>query len=96
MANISVDITESDTGWTAQVIVAESGSSSSHTVTIDESYYRQLTGGDYTPEQLVETSFEFLLQREPKEAILSSFDLPVIARYFPEYENKIRTLLSGK
>ncbi|MCF7802939.1 MAG: hypothetical protein K9N46_07655 [Candidatus Marinimicrobia bacterium] len=95
MAHISVDISESDTGWTANVTVSESDSSSSHTVKVDKSYCRKLTSGDYTPEQLVETSFEFLLAREPKEAILSQFELPVIARYFPEYENKIGVLLAG-
>ncbi len=28
--------------------------------------------------------------REPKESIMRSFDLMVIARYFPEYERTIR------
>jgi hypothetical protein len=37
----------------------------------------------------VRRSFEFLLEREPKESILASFDLTVIARYFPEYESEI-------
>ena len=40
-------------------------------------------------EQLVEESFDFLLQREPKESILSEFDLSVISRYFPDYERAI-------
>ena len=31
----------------------------------------------------------FLLEREPKESILSRFDLPIISRYFPEYEEEI-------
>ena len=34
-------------------------------------------------------SFEFLLEREPKESILARFDLSVIARYFPEYDREI-------
>ena len=49
----------------------------------------KLTQGCATPEQLVEASFAFLLEREPKESILRSFELPVIARYFPEYERRI-------
>jgi hypothetical protein len=48
------------------------------------------------PERLVEASFEFLLEREPKDAILSRFDLPVIERYFPEYARTIRERLSGE
>ncbi len=42
------------------------------------------------PEQLIEASFEFLLEREPPSSILSTFALPVIERYFPEYPSVIR------
>ena len=96
MADITVSTSETESGWTAHVTVAERGSSSSHAVTIDEGYYEQLTDGEFSPEQLVETSFEFLLEREPKESILSSFDLPTISRYFPEYERDIGRLLEKK
>jgi hypothetical protein len=44
-------------------------------------------------EKLVEKSFELLLERESNTSILRSFDLPVIQRYFPEYEQTIRTML---
>jgi len=44
-------------------------------------------------ERLVEESFRFLLEREPKESILQNFALPVIERYFPEYPAEIRTRL---
>jgi hypothetical protein len=37
-------------------------------------------------EAVIEASFRFLLDREPKEAILKSFDLTAIGRYFPEFE----------
>jgi hypothetical protein len=74
---------------TYQVTVEKGGSRSQHTVTLQEVYYRKLTGGRVTPEELIRRSFEFLLQREPKESILSRFDLPVIQRYFPDYEQTI-------
>ena len=61
-----------------------------HTVTVDPAYHKKLTGGATTPETLVAKSFEFLLDRENNTSILASFDLPVIAHYFPEYENVIR------
>ena len=38
---------------------------------------------------MVRRSFEFLLEREPPESILRSFDLTVIGRYFPDYERVI-------
>lgn len=60
-----------------------------HKVTVDPAYHQKLTGGRVTPEVLVERSFEFLLEREGNTSILSSFDLPVIGRYFPEYERAI-------
>lgn len=45
---------------------------------------------------LVQTSFEFLLEREAKESILRTFELPVIGRYFPEYEAQIKKRLAGR
>ena len=49
-----------------------------------------------TAEELLEESFRFLLEREPNTSILSSFDLPAIGRYFPEYEREIRTRLGQR
>ena len=73
-----------------RVTVEEGSSRTEHTVTVQEDYYQKLTGGSITPEELVRRSFEFLLEREPKESILSSFDLTVIQRYFSNYERVIR------
>ena len=70
----------------------ENGTATSHTVTVPADYHRKLTAGKISPEQLVERSFEFLLEREPNTSILRSFELPVIQRYFPEYEKTIRGL----
>ena len=46
----------------------------------------QRWGRGQAPEELVRRSFEFLLERESKESILREFDLSVIQRYFPEYD----------
>jgi len=46
---------------------------------------------DATPEELLDASFRFLLEREPKEAILGRFELPIIERYFADY----RALIVG-
>ena len=64
-----------------------------HTVTVAPEYAAKLTGGSVSTEVLVQSSFEFLLEREPNTNILRSLDLPVIARYFPEYERVIRGML---
>jgi hypothetical protein len=76
-----------------RVTVVEGASRSAHTVTVDESYARTLAGGAVATTELVRRSFEFLLEREPKESILATFALPVIGRYFPEYEREIRRRL---
>jgi len=60
-----------------------------HTVTITPEYWRKLTGARISVEDLLEKSFTFLLDRESNTSILSSFELPVIQRYFPEYERTI-------
>lgn len=49
---------------------------------------------DCSAEELLTESFRFLLEREPNTSILASFDLPVINRYFPEYDRDIRVRLS--
>jgi hypothetical protein len=64
-----------------------------HVVTVAPEYWQKLTGGSGSAEKLVEKSFEFLLEREPNSSILRAFELPVIQRYFPEYEKTIRTML---
>jgi len=75
------------------MVTVESKSTTTHTVRIDQPYYERLTGGRVSAEKLVEKSFEFLLEREGNTSILRSFDLPVIGRYFPEYETTIRDML---
>ena len=60
-----------------------------HEVTVTADYYRKLTGGKVGVDMLLEKSFEFLLARESNTSILRRFDLPVIGRYFPEYEATI-------
>ena len=76
-----------------EVEIKEAGSSTQHQVTVSKEAYQQLTQGKITPEELIRKSFEFLLKREPKESILSQFDILVIKRYFPEYEQEIKKLV---
>lgn len=74
---------------TFHVEVREEGSSTEHKVTLRDTYYEKLTHGDVSRSELIRKSFAFLLEREPKESILGSFDLSVISEYFPEYEEKV-------
>lgn len=85
MAEISVQSSETADGWRFDVRVADGGSESRHEVTLSRAD-RDRIARAADPLQLVRESFAFLLEREPKESILRSFDLTVIARYFPEFE----------
>ena len=66
-----------------------SSTTTSHNVTVQPDYAQKLTSGTISTVDLIHQSFEFLLAREPNTRILRSFDLSVIARYFPEYEREI-------
>ncbi len=67
-------------------VIVRASTTTTHTVKLSADYYQKLTGGRVSPEALIEKSFEFLLERESNTMILSRFDLPLIGRYFPEYE----------
>ena len=74
-------------------VTVEAATTTTHKLSLKPSYYEKLTNKCLTPEVLVEKSFEFLLDRESNTSILPSFDLPVIGRYFPEYERVIKEML---
>ena len=74
-------------------VIVEGQTTTTHRVTLTHLYYQKLTHDQVTPEMLVKKSFEFLLDRETNTSILSRFDLPIIERYFPEYEETIKTML---
>ncbi len=72
-----------------EVIVREGEGETRHEVTMSLATYERLTAGGHAPERCIEAAFRFLLDREPKEVILRSFDVTVISRYFPEFEREL-------
>jgi hypothetical protein len=88
------DIQVRRTGANGQILfdvrVKDGDSESRHEVTLSEEDYRRLGEGYGSPDDFVRACFVFLLEREPKESILSRFDVSVISRYFPEFEEKIK------
>lgn len=90
MPEITVTQTGSDM---FTVTITEAHGSTTHKVRLSTTDHARLAP-NATASELVEESFRFLLEREPKESILRTFDLLVIRRYFPEYEEEIRTRLS--
>jgi hypothetical protein len=87
-----IDVKESKQGSAApfEVAVSDGRSTMSYRVTIPEKLYQKLTQGKMTKSDCVKAAFRFLLDREPKESILKSFDLPLISRYFPEFESEFK------
>ena len=88
MPTIKISKSEIEAGWIFEVNVSN-GNSTTHRVNLTREYYEHLSLEDINPSDLVEGSFKFLLEREPKEMILRTFDLKIISHYFPEYERRI-------
>jgi len=86
---VACDRAESSWAWTVDLRDPD-GSATRHRVTLGDAALAGLAPGAADPIDLVRRSFAFLLAREPKESILTEFDLTVIGRYFPEYEAEVR------
>ena len=72
-----------------EVTVADSVTTT-HTVTVTDQSLTDLTDNNTTKTQLLEFSFNFLLDREPNTSILSSFDINLISKYFSDYRDEVR------
>ncbi len=60
-----------------------------HVVSVTDQMLLNLTNNKISKEELLNFSFNFLLEREPNTSILSKFDIIVISKYFPEYIPKV-------
>jgi hypothetical protein len=81
-------------GWHCTVRVGDGQGVTDHVVSVDRATLDDLAPGG-SPEDLVRASFEFLLEREPRESIMRSFELPIISRFFADYPDEIRRRLGG-
>ena len=86
---VKVRAEPSGESWRCEVSVDRRGQRTQHVVTVTPDdlgrWARGAEIGDV--EDLVARSFDFLLDREAPEAILATFELSVIQRYFPEYDS---------
>lgn len=94
MAAPSVTCEVTDGGWRCSVTIGDDPGATEHEVLVDRATLDDLAPGA-TPETLVTESVNFLLERESRESIMRSFELPLIARYFGDYPDEIRRRLSG-
>ena len=65
-----------------------------HVVIVTNQMLLNLTKNKISKEELLNFSFNFLLEREPNTSILSKFDIIVISKYFPEYISKVENYCS--
>jgi hypothetical protein len=86
---VVAEITVTGDDDTFHVEVRDGASTTSHTVTVPDDLPRAIGWADAGRDELVRTSFEFLLEREPATSILRRFSLDVIADYFPEYPREM-------
>ncbi|MGH2444481.1 MAG: hypothetical protein ACRDGD_00350 [Candidatus Limnocylindria bacterium] len=81
-------------GWHCTVAIGEDAGATEHEVLVDRETLDDLAPGA-EPEALVRASFEFLLEREPRESIMRSFELPMIGRFFADFPDEIRGRLGS-
>ena len=65
-----------------------------HVVSVTDQMLLNLTNNKISKEELLNFSFNFLLEREQNTSILSKFDIIEISKYFPEYISKLENYCS--
>ena len=68
------------------LVKVSAATSTEHRVTLTDAYWEQIWNSSLPKREIITRSFAFLLERESNSSILRTFDLPVIQRYFGEYE----------
>jgi hypothetical protein len=96
MTEVEATCTPADDGWRCRVRVRDERGTSEHLVSVGQADAGDLAAAIEAThvERLVEETFDYLLEREPKESILASFELPVVERYFPGYRDEMRRRLA--
>ena len=71
-----------------EVHISHDGTTS-HLISLNQNDYDKYSHKECTPEELINASFQFLLDRESNQSILNKFSLSVIENYFPEYPDEL-------
>ncbi|MFP5343483.1 MAG: hypothetical protein ACLGIJ_11250 [Candidatus Limnocylindria bacterium] len=95
-ASIDVRCEPTADGWRCIVEVDDRRTAGRHEVTVssDDAVRLSAARGSADVERLVEESFDYLLEREPRSSILAAFDLTVIETYLPGWEREIAARLA--
>ena len=71
------------------VVTIADSLTTTYTLKVTDQSLADLTNNNVTKTQLLELSFNLLLDREPNTSILSSFDIKLISMYFSDYRDEI-------
>lgn len=88
-----VECRATEDGWHCTVTLGDDRAATTHEVQVDREVLEDLAPGA-PPEELVRVSFAFLLEREPRDAIMRTFELPIISRFFGDYRDEVRRRLA--
>lgn len=84
-----------EAGWRCHVVVGDDAAATEHEIELSTDTLADLAPGAM-PEDLVRESFVYLLERESRESVMRSFELPIIARFFGDYPDEISRRLRGE
>jgi hypothetical protein len=95
MSDIAISITPVSTQTlTFDVVVRDARGESRHQVTMQADEAKRWAKLGAKPSHCVEAAMRFLVDREPKESILTAFDMRVIRRYFLEFDDAFPSYLA--
>jgi hypothetical protein len=89
MTSVTVARVKDDDSRFSVDVRDDDGSVTTHVVSVSDDEWDRFGKSFETREELVDASFKFLLDREPTESVLRSFELGVLAHYFPDYPSAL-------
>jgi hypothetical protein len=88
MSDFAISVTADPVrALTFDVVVRDAGGESRHRVTLEAEDAARYAEFGARPSRCVEAAMRFLLDREAKQSILGAFDMRVIRRYFPDFDD---------
>jgi hypothetical protein len=88
MSDVTISVTPASAhALTFDVVVRDARGESRHRVSMQADEAKRWAKLGAEPSHCVEAAMRFLVDREPKESILSAFDMRVIRRYFPDFDD---------
>lgn len=79
--------------YRCEVRVGDDSGATRHMVAFEQAELDRLAPDGTTPVALVRAAFSYLLEQEPREQILRQFELDVIGRYYPGWQEAVRQRL---